>query len=214
MLIKFTASADDLMPEAVADLMMTAGGRFFASENSESDFFLSIAQELDRSGKLLILVLPEEISFSGLRDHLIIWTDASGIPVRMEPQLNSELLSDSLWENPVLRQQTILELINFFKPDVILQIIPEAQCCADVTEFWSEYGSVNNLTIALYTSPIQESNFRGWGVFTGRGVQSRLLEGMDIQGFFATLRLISGVNWENTGSGYPAMQAFYITETE
>ncbi len=216
MLIKFTASPspDDSMPEAVTDLLETAGGRFYASESTESDFFLSIAQELDRTGKLLILVLPEETSFSGLRDHLIIWTDSSGIPVRMEPQLNSELLADSLWENPVLRQQTVLELINFFKPDVVLQIVPEAQCCTDITEFWSEYGSDNDLTVALYTPPVETNNFRGWGVFTGLGVQSRLLEGMDIQGFFATVRLISRVNWENTGSGYPAMQAFYKMETE
>lgn len=214
MLIKFAASTDDSMPEAVADLMMTAGGRFFASESSESDFFSGIAQELDRTGNLLILVLPEEASFSGFRDHLVIWTDTAGIPVRMEPQLNSELLSDSLWENPVLRQQTILELVNFFKPDVILQIVPEDQYCAEITEFWSENGSDNDLTVALYTPPIPENNFRGWGVFTGRGIRNRLLEGMDIHGFFATVRLISGINWGNPESGYPAMQAFYTTETE
>ncbi len=117
-------------------------------------------------------------------------------------------------ENPVIRQETILQLVQFFKPDIILETIPERQSSTSVAEYWSENGIRNNITAALYSLPDRETNYRGWGAFTGKGIQMTLIEGMDVQGFAATVRLVAGIKWNSPGGGYPAMQAFFTTETE
>lgn len=215
MLIHFPELATrDSMPEAVFDLPSTAGGRFYTSDAENADLFRTLAEEADSAGKLLILVLPEGEQFSGIRDHLIIWINSRGIPVQVEPEIDSAMLSDSLWKNPVVRQETILRLVHFFKPDMIFQITPERESSMAITEYWSEHSAANNFTVALYVSPVAEINYRGWGVFTGKGIENRLLEGMNIQGFTTTVRMISRMNWNNPGYGYPAIQAFYATETE
>jgi len=215
MLIHFPEPATrDSMPEAVSDLPSTAGGRFYTSDSENTDIFRTIAEEADSAGKLLILILPEDEQFAGIRDHLIIWINSRGIPVQAKPRSDSAILLDSLWDNPVVRQKTILRLAHFFKPDMIFQIIPERESSASITEYWSEHSAANNFTVAMYVYPIAETCFRGWGVFTGKGIENALLEGMDIQGFTTTVRLISRMNWNNPGYGYPAIQAFYATETE
>ncbi|MCK5842961.1 MAG: hypothetical protein KAH31_12375, partial [Candidatus Sabulitectum sp.] len=143
-----------------------------------------------------------------------IWINSDGIPVEVMPEIDSELLSDSLWRDPVVRQETILQLIHFFKPDMILQMVPNAEASVSVVDYWSENSIENNFTVALFSYPDAENRNRGWGAFTGVGINNRLLEGMDIQGFMATVKLIAGMNWNSPGCGYPAMQAFYATETE
>ncbi len=215
MLIQFSEySPQDSMPTSAVDLPYTASGLFYPSESNRTDYFLTIAGEADTMGKLLLLILPEGELFSGTRDHLIIWINSDGIPVEVMPEIDSELLSDSLWRDPVVRQQTILQLVHFFKPDIVLQLAPKAETSISIVEYWSRNSIENNFTVALYVSPAAEDHVRGWGAFTGVGIQNSLLEGMDIQGFMATVKLIAGMNWNGPGCGYPAMQAFYATETE
>lgn len=219
-LIQFPdAGTDDSMPEAVSDLPLTAGGRLhFHAAGHDSTATTTciriIAQEADRTGKLLIMIIPDGEQFSGTRDHLVIWIDSLGIPAKIKPQVDSGLFADSLWRDPVVRQQTILELIHFFKPDMVIQTIPEITSSYAVTRFWSEHGAENNATVALHAPSLTETSFRGWGIFTGKGIRTGLLEGMDLPGFIATVKMISGMDWNNNGQGYPAMQAFYATETE
>jgi hypothetical protein len=213
-LIEFPATIPgDEMPEAAAGLPGTSVGRFLAFDGIHDDL-MTTAEKADSSGKLLLLVIPLDVQFSGQRDHLIIWTDSSGMPVRVSPELDPVLLSDSLWENPVERQRTILHLIDFFKPDIVLEFVPEAFSSSEVTSFWSRNAALNNLTVALFVSPVEERSYRGWGIFTGEGIRSNLLLGMNIQGFFTTVKMISSLNWNDELSEYPAMQAFTIWETE
>ena len=215
MVILFSESGSlDSMPEAAADLPSTASGYFYPSDSVEIGLFRSLAIEADSTGKLLMCILPEGEHFAGSRDHLIINTDSSGIPVSVEPGLNSDLLSDSLWRNPVVRQQTILQLVHFFKPDMIFQIASETESSLMITEFWSVHGIANDISVALYAYPVTEIRYRGWGAFTGKGIRNGLLEGMDMKGFAATVRMISGMDWCSPDQGYPAMQAFYAAENE
>lgn len=215
LLIQFSEySPQDSMPASAIDLPYTASGRFYPSESNRNDYFQTMAGEADAAGKLLFLILLEGEAFSGTREHLIIWINSDGIPVEVMPEIDPELLSDSLWRDPVARQETILQLILFFKPDMILQMIPNEEASVSVVDYWSRNTIENNLTVALFSLPDAEDHNRGWGAFTGVGIENRLLEGMDIQGFMQTVKLIAGMNWNSPGCGYPAMQAFYATETE
>lgn len=207
-------SRQDSMPVHAANLPFTASGFFYPSESYSTGHFQTLAGEADAAGKLLFLILPEGELFSGTRDHLMIWINSDGIPLRAMPEIDSELLSDSLWRDPVVRQETILQLVHFFKPDMVLQVVPKTEASISIVKYWSENSMENNLTVALYVSPTAEDHHRGWGAFTGVGIQNGLLEGMDIQGFMATVKLIAGMNWRGPGYGYPAMQAFYARETE
>ncbi len=204
---------DNTMPEAALGLASTSGGRFHGASES-IDCFRMIASQADSAGKLLFVIIPEGEPFSGNRDHLVIWIDFRGIPVSVSPDLDSSLLADSLWENPIVRQQTILDLVIFYKPDMVLQMIPDNTGYLDITGFWSEHGAENDISTALFSLPLENARYRGWGIFTGKGVKNNLIEGMDLPGFMATFQMISGMNWNTDESGYPAMQAFYNTETE
>ncbi len=215
MLVQFSEhSPQDPMPGSAVDLPFTASGLFYPSENIRTDYFQTIAGEADATGKLLFLILLEGELFSGTREHLIIWINSDGIPLGTMPEIDSELLSDSLWRDPAVRQETILQMVHFFKPDMILQMVPKAEASMPVVEYWSENSIENNFTVALFSLPDAENDSRGWGAFTGVGIKNRFLEGMDVQGFIATVKLIAGMNWNDPGCGYPAMQAFYATETE
>ncbi len=213
-LIQFAGTPlENSMPEAVADLPSTAGGRFYPAQ-TDYDCFQIILEAADNAGKLLLVIIPEGEQFSGTRDHLVILIDSRGIPVEAGLDLDSDLFGDSLWENPVTRQQTIIELVDFFKPDMVFQFIRDQRSSPGVARFWSEHGSENNATVAMYVPPAKGTLYRGWGIFTGKGIRNGVLEGMDTAGFTAAVRIISGMDWSTDGHGYPAMQAFYATETE
>jgi hypothetical protein len=213
-LIQFHDATPAVSMPPATQLPSTAGGFFLPSENTQFDLFRSIALEADSAGKLLVLVLPEGESFHGSRDHLVIQMDSSGVPAVVEPGIDSEFLRDSLWINPVQRQRTILELIHFLKPDIVLQVVPGTNSSAEILNFWQERTAFENITVSMYLPPDSKTGYRGWGVFTGRGIENRLLEGMDIKGFASTVRMISGLEWNTPEGGYPAMQAFFPREIE
>jgi len=213
-LIEFAAPVSrDTMPEAAANLSNTSCGRLHQADQTHSSI-MTIAEQVDSSGKLMMLIIPEAVQFSGERDHLVIWTDSTGVPVLVSPELDQALLSDSLWDDPLERQRTILYLVNFFKPDVVIEFVPESESSFEVTEFWSSNAVLNNMTVALFVPPSEDESYRGWGAFTGKGILTGILQGMDIQGFFATMQIISKLNWNSGDRGYPAMQAFQVRETE
>jgi hypothetical protein len=205
---------NNAVPRAVTEFPSTAAGQFLPSDKDVHELFYSIVSEADSAGKLLILVLPEGESFTGSRDHLIIQIDSTGLPVAVMPDIVPEMLEDSLWDDPIVRQETILQLILFLKPDMILQIAPETGSGAGIIRFWLANAEQNNITVSLCVLPVADDQRRGWGAFTGRGIENRILEGMDLSGFAATVRMISGLEWNTPGGGYPAMQAFYPVERE
>ena len=208
-------SVSDSMPEAAVHFPLTASG-WFHPVQEHRNCFRTIFEQADSTGKLMMVIIPEDEQFSGSRNHLIISLDHLGIPVTVSPDLDPLFLVDSLWENPVVRQQTILELAVFFKPEIVLQFVEAPESSSDVARYWSEHGAESSITAALFVSPEEGTsvNSRGWGLFTGKGIRNGILEGLDMPGFIATVRMISGMDWIHSESGYPAMQAFFATESE
>ncbi len=200
------------MPEAVHGFSSTASGRFHPPIEQPGDPLLSLAEAADESGLLMLLVLNDGEVFKGTRDHLIIWTDSAGMPVRVEPETGPEMFTDSLWADPRTRQGTILRLIGLFKPDLVLEQISDNDHIIETIEFWNEAGEGNDITACFYSMPDPSVNHRGWGVLAGRGVTNHRIRGMFPGDFQATLFLLAGLDWH--GVGYPAMQAFTLSENQ
>lgn len=200
------------MPEAVYGLDNTASGRFHVPSDHPGDPLLKLAEAADENGLLLLLVLDQNQTFTGTRDHLIVWTDSTGLPVRVEPETGSELFSDSLWTDPRTRQNTILQLITLFKPDLVLQQSGSSGGIVETIRFWGEAGEESGVTACFYSMPDLTEGRRGWGVFTGRGVTDDIIEGMYPEDFQATIYLLAGLEWQ--GIGYPALQAFTLSEDQ
>ncbi len=215
MVVKFNHSVTEQpLPEILQGFPATACGRFFSSTHQSTNAFFQIADYADNAGKLLLLIIPETETFSGTREHLVIWIDNNGFPVRTAPEIDSALLENSLWGTPSIRQETILQLSMFFKPDLILQYVPEDMSVEIITSYWSEYAIENNFTVALYSPPDSVNHSRGWGAFTGKGIINGHLEGMDMNGFISSILKLSNLKWNTPEHGYPAMQAFYARESE
>lgn len=204
--------ADDNMPEALHGLENTASGRFHIPVEPPEDPLLQLAAEADGNGLLMLLVLERGETFTGTRDHLIVWTDSTGLPLRVEPETGLELFSDSLWALPRTRQNTVLQLITLFKPDLVLQQIGPADQIMETVRFWNEAGEENNITACFYSMPDHSGNHRGWGAFAGRGVMDSQVSGMYTADFQATLYLLAGLEWN--GIGYPALHTFVLSEDQ
>ena len=200
----------DGMPESVTVLEHTAGGRFYPLSSTGDMVFMSLAEQADQSGLLILAVLPEGFEFTGTRDHLLVWLDADGAPSRVEPEMTSDLLADSLWTDPLTRQQTIVDLASFSRPDIVLQWLPEQGVASQVVNFWGSEGVAQGFTAALYTSPTEQQSSRGWGVFTGIRVCGDVIQGMTLEDFHATVLMSAGLDWYD--KGYPAMEAFTQVE--
>ncbi len=210
---------NSLMPEAAFNHSNTAAGRFHNISNTDQDDIFNLFESADQAGKLLFLIPPETEDFSGSRDHLVIKINSAGLPVAVKPELGSEFLADSLWADPLVRQSTIMELSELFKPDITFQYIPENSPDTEIaiTEYWHQYSFEKNISVALfsYNSPLTgslEFQRNGWGVFTGQGFNQIILDGLNIQNFIATIKLIINMNWSYTIDGYPAIQALENVE--
>ena len=220
MVVSFSnSSSSSLMPEAVFDLPKTSSGRFHFMDNASVDYVSDFLRTADLAGKLLFLIIPETEEFSGARDHLVITVNSTGIPVSVQPELGSEFLADSLWEDPLIRQSTIMELSILFKPDIVYQYVPENSAENEIliTEYWQHNASDMDISVALFSyTPNSNNNSdfqrNGWGVFTGTGFTSTILNGLSIQNFLATVKLIAGMNWSYASNGYPAIQALENAE--
>ncbi len=206
------AEGTESMPEAVFSLENTASGRFHLPSEHPGDPLLKLAEAADQNGLLMLLVLDQYQSFTGTRDHLVVWTDSTGLPVRVEPETDSELFSDSLWADPRTRQNTILQLIALFKPDLVLQQSGSGGGFVEIIGFWSEAGEENGVTACFYSMPDFTERRRGWGVFTGHGVADDIIGGMHPEDFQATIYLLAGLEWQEIG--YPALQAFTLSEDQ
>jgi len=209
-----------LMPEAAFNLSSTAAGRFHNITNTgHSSHIVDLFESADQAGKLLLLILPETENFSGSRDHLVINISPAGLPVTVQPELGTEFLADSLWADPLVRQSTVKRLSTLFKPDITFQYIPENSPDTEIaiTEYWHQYSFEENISIALFSynsQPMDGFEFQrnGWGVFTGPGFNKTILDGLSIQNFIATIKLLTNMNWSYKNDGYPAIQALENTE--
>jgi len=193
------------VPEGFAGMEGTAWGRFQVLDQPPCDPMDEMIRSADEAGMLILAVIPEEMKFLGTRDHLLVRTGPEGLPVRTEPEMGSSFLEDSLWTDPMVRQETVRALADFFKPDIVFISMEAPGDIEAVAAYWRDSG----YTAGLYSQP-DPSGYRGWAAVTGPGVNSTVIEGMTQRDFVATMMLTAGLRWQDTG--YPAMQAFTRTE--
>ena len=197
----------EIMPEEFCSLENTSWGRFHVIDEEPGDLFLDVFQRADSSGLLILAVVPESIELHGTRDHLIIRTGPSGIPTGTDPLMDSGFAAESLWSDPLVTQGTLTDLMEFFKPDIVLIRMESSADIPGIVEFWNTRPS----TTCIYCPPDWEG-FRGFGVFCGEGVTGGTVHGMTPSGFQATVLMTAGLSWK--GTGYPAMQPFTRSEME
>ncbi|PIE51126.1 hypothetical protein CSA37_13275 [Candidatus Fermentibacteria bacterium] len=198
------------MPETAAELENAAGGRFVLEDSLHIDPFELTAEMADSAGLLMLFVLPSMMNWQGNREHLTIILDSNGIPESVTPEMNSRLLEDSLWLDPVIRQNTIGELIEFARPDLVIQFLPETERAFDVARYWASPENTIHLATCIFCFPEPERFFRGWGVFTGRNIAEGIISGMSPNDLLATFLMLAGLPWEEIG--YPVVSAFNLAE--
>ena len=204
--------SEDFLPEAVEDIENTSFGRFFPASEGSDDPFHRIAAQADSAGMLILAILQEGMEWSGNREHLVIWLDSLGVPVLVQPEMNSSLLADSLWTDPLIRQNTIAELIEFTRPDIVMEELTESSRIEEITAFWSRTGQEKNITACLYCMPDHDKMFRGWGIFTGNCISGIKIQGMAVNDFHASFLLLAELEWIETG--YPVLSTFLQMESE
>lgn len=195
------------LPESLDSLENTSWGRFHIFEEEPFDLFPFVFDRADSSGLLIFAVVPESLSLNGARDHLVILTGPSGIPVGTIPEMDPAFTAESLWEDPMVMQETLVELCDFFKPDIILIRMEAPPCINDMVQFWSRMPS----TTCFYQPPDWSGN-RGWGAICGEGIAGGPIDGMTPADFLATVLMTADLEWY--GTGYPSMQVFTQSETE
>ena len=196
-----------IVPEELGNLENTSWGRFHVIDAEQNDLFMEVFEKADSSGLLIRAVVPGNMELHGTRDHLIIRTGPSGIPLDTDPYMDSGFMAESLWSNPLVAQETLTELMDFFKPDIVLVRMETSADVNGIVEFWNGRSS----TTCLYCPP-DWNGFRGFGIFCGEGVVSGTVNGMTLSGFQATVLMTAGLDWQSTG--YPAMQPFTRSEME
>lgn len=196
-----------IVPEGLDSMENTSWGRFHVIDEEPGNLFLEVFQKADSSGILILAVVPESMELHGTRDHLIIRTGPSGIPTGTDPYMESGFAAESLWTDPLVAQETLTELIEFFKPDIVMVRMETSADIRGIVDFWSTRTS----TTCIYCPPDWEG-FRGFGVFCGEEVVSGIVHGMTPSGFQATVLMTAGLDWK--GTGYPAMQPFTRSEME
>lgn len=199
-------AAGDL-PESLAGVPGTSWGRFHVLDQSRPQVLSEIFHRADSSGLLILAVVPCDTGFTGNRDHLIIRTGEGGMPHATEPDMDPGFTADSLWSDPIVIQQTVTGLMDFFKPDLVLIRMDPLDNAVGLVEFWSRSGHT-----ACIFSPPDSEGYRGWGAVTGEGIQSGTLHGMNMTGLQATALMLIGLEWSDTGS--PALEAFSSLEEE
>lgn len=204
--------AGDFQPESVMDKVHTAFGRFYPSLEEQVNPFKDIAAAADSEGMLILAILSSGMEWHGEREHLVIWLDSLGKPVMVQPEMNSELLADSLWTDPLTRQNTIAELIEFTRPDLVMEQLTESSMIEEIVDFWSAKGQIESMTACLYCMPDLDATYRGWGIFTGSSVTTSSIQGMSLNDFQATFLLLAELDWIETG--YPVVSTFLQTESE
>ena len=193
------------VPEKLGSLENTSWGRFHSLNESPSDVLLGVFYKADSSGLLILAVLPDSVELHGTRDHLIFRTGLNGAGVVTEPAMGTEFTAESLWTDPVAMQETLKNLIAFFKPDLVLVRMQSPEDIGLIAACWN----TADATAGFFSLP-DWNGYRGWGAFTGKGVERGVLQGMTPSDFQATVMMSAGLEWRHTG--YPAMQAFTKSE--
>ncbi|MFO8183467.1 MAG: hypothetical protein R6U39_04775 [Candidatus Aegiribacteria sp.] len=153
-----------------------------------------IRETLDM-GMLLAMVSDSITDLAPGSDGILIRTDDSGA-VRALPGELMESLPDSMELDVTKNHQLLLELWEFYRPDMILIDIsvPDPARVLELAEFWTSPGVLSSYRVVLYSLSRSHCG-RGWFAAAGRGICGSTPRGVTETGLFATVRMLAGLDW-------------------
>lgn len=155
-----------------------------------------LAEALD-AGMLIALVesgtLPGELE----RDHIQIWSDSSGAPRSLPPEI-AAAIPDSSWSHPVQRQVILRDLFDLYLPDLTLITLshPEPSLLRHVARFWTEPDVLADRNVILWC-PGSAPDERGWVLLAGPSVNGEIPLGLTPLNLLSTLEMLLGLDWES-----------------
>ncbi len=157
-----------------------------------------LIQEAFESDMLLAVISDRYSSYNLNQDHIQIWTDKNGNTVSIPSGLAEEF-EDSLWKNPLEKQRIIFSLMNLYKPDVVFlnPVYSKVTTVLQIADYWTDPDMLSHYTVVLYSIP-DTYEYRGWAVIAGEQINGTTPFGLTASGMFATIRLLTGLQWENS----------------
>ncbi len=157
-----------------------------------------LIQEAVENDMLLAVISNRYLSYDLSRDHIQIWTDKTGNTVSI-PSVLAEEFEDSLWKNPLEKQRILSDLINLYKPDLIFinLVYSKVTTVLQIADYWTDPEMLSHFTVILYSLP-ETDEYRGWAVVAGEQINGTTPFGLTATGMFATIRLLAGLEWENS----------------
>ncbi len=155
-----------------------------------------LEEAMDR-GMLVALVSDTIPGLSLGGDDMRIWTDSSG-GLHSSPE---ELLSqtpESMVLDSVKYHQLLLNLWDVYKPDLVMMDMG-THYPSEVMElagFWTSPDVLSRYRVAVY-SLSDEPPGRGWCILAGSGINGTTPYGVTESGFFTTVRLLIGLDWQS-----------------
>lgn len=166
------------------------------SETTQSEEELLILEATEND--MLLCVISDMYLYYDLdQDHIQIWIDSTGKTVSI-PQGLIEEFEDSLWTNPLEKQEILLRLISVYKPDITFINLEYSSITTvlQIADFWTDSEILSQYTVILYTLPATP-DYRGWAVIAGEQINGITPSGLTAGGMFSTIRLLAGLQWEN-----------------
>ncbi len=156
-----------------------------------------LIQEAVEKDMLLSVISDMHLYYDLNQDHIQIWIDKTGNTVSIPAGLIEEF-EDSLWTDPLEKQDILLRLINVYKPDLTFINLEYSKITTvlQIANYWTDSEILSQYTVILYSLPVT-TEFRGWAVIAGEQINGTTPFGLTAGGMFATIRLLAGLEWEN-----------------
>ena len=207
MIVTFSRTTDSGELHFILDsLSSTAGGLIHGATSQHGFPVETVAAGADSAGMLILAVINHDTKMPESREHLVITLDGNGLPLYGQPELENAMPPESLWIDPVNRQEAIRMLMDFFKPDLVIQQVGSTDRMGEILDYWDHRAGSSGITAAFLEVSLPDDPHRDWAFFTGETVVATYLHGLQREDFYATVFMLMGLQWED--KGYPAMEAF------
>jgi hypothetical protein len=196
--------ARSVSPDSSASLGMLASDH----SGDDPDVVLSLLEEADREGKLMLLVdCPVAGGSGSSRENMRVETAGDGTIGYIEPPGIAGELEDLDWSDIMERQMAVIRLMEMNLPDLVIVCttgLPPGEAL-EVCRIWMEQTTPGRLRVSFYSPPVPGSG-RGWAVLAGPGIRNGDVIGMTPLDYLATLRILTGLPWEpSIAQGIPGL---------
>ncbi len=180
-------------------------------EESPAALSEQILREALAEGMLIALIdfgdLPGDLE----RDHIHITTGPGGLP-SSTPAGIAEDIPDSVWRDPLLRQNWIANMVDIYLPDLTIIGLNGFNRAAviDILRSWTQperLAGMNIVAVHLAGEPPPEE--RGWAVIGSSSVNGNTPNGLTHNALLSTMELLCGLDWESAvPDRIPALDIF------